>query len=356
MKQNHLQIVYKLIIILMIFLILYCFLLIKPLWKPILTAVFIGLVPFLISGFIAFLLHPLVVKLEKVGLNRTLSILLIYILFFAGLGYGLYIGIPLLIKQMREFSEQLPHLIGHYRDLIHNLEASTSRFPIGIQEQVDERIEDLEKWFNQLIAKSSDLFVKLIDFIVVIVVIPFISFYMLKDVELIKRATWYITPKKWRENGLLFLEAVNLSLGGYFRGQFLVCSIVAVLASIILGLLGVQYPVFLGLIIGITNIIPYFGPLIGAFPAVAIAMMTSVKLAIFTFAALLILQFLEGNVLSPFIVGKSLHMHPLFIIGALIIGGELFGVAGMILAVPVFAIIKIAIIHSRDYFIQIRQS
>lgn len=355
MKQPYLQYIFRLILILLLFLVLYCFLLLKPLWQPILKAVIIGVLPFLISGFIAFLLHPFVIRLEKVGMRRSLAILLIYMLFFVSTGIGLYLGIPLLIKQMKEFSEQFPELIAHYRDWIHNLEVSASRFPPAVQEQIDQQIEDFEQWMNQFMKKISNFLVKMVDFIIVIAVIPFISFYMLKDIDLIKRAVWYITPKRWRENGILFLEAVNLSLGGYIRGQLIVCSIVAIVAMIILAILGVDYPIFLGLIIGITNIIPYFGPLLGAFPAVAIALLTSVKLAVITFIALLILQFIEGNVLSPFIVGKSLDMHPLFIIGALIIGGEVFGLIGMVLAVPVLAILKIAIVHARDHFIRIKQ-
>ncbi|MCJ7841784.1 AI-2E family transporter [Lederbergia sp. NSJ-179] len=356
MKERHLQLILRLSIVLLIFLILYCFLLIKPLWTPILKAIFVGVMPFLLSGFIAYLLHPIVVRLEKMGMNRTLAISSIYIIFFAGIGYGLYMGIPFFIKQLKDFSDQLPIFIRHYREWIHHLEASTSHYPDGIQDQIDKRIDDVERWFNKWMEKSVTFLVKLIDYLVVIAVIPFISFYMLKDVSLLKRATWYIAPKKWRANGQRFLEAVNDSLGGYIRGQLLVCIFVAVLSMITLAFLGVEYPVMLGLFIGVTNIIPYFGLLIGLIPTLAIALLSSVKLAIFATIAMLIIQFIEGNLLSPFIVGKSLHMHPLFIIAALVIGGEVGGVIGMIISVPILAVIKIAILHSRDYLIRTRQS
>ncbi len=312
--------------------------------------------PFLLSGFIAYLLHPLIIRLEKFGMNRTFAITIIYFVFFAGIGYGLYVGIPLFIRQLRDFSDQLPIFIGQYRDWIHHLEVSTSHFPDGIQDQIDEKIDDLESWFNRWIEKSINSLVKLIDHLVIIAVIPFISFYMLKDFSLLKRATWYIAPKKWRGNGQKFLEAVNESLGGYIRGQILVCVLVAVLSTVALVILGVKYPIMLGLFIGVTNIIPYFGSIIGLIPTIAIALLSSPKLAIITTIVMLIIQFLEGNVLSPFIVGKSLHMHPLFIMAALVVGGEVFGVVGMILSVPILAVIKIAVIHSRDYLIKTRQS
>lgn len=111
-----------------------------------------------------------------------------------------------------------------------------------------------------------------------------------------------------------------------------------------------KYPLVLGIIIGITNVIPYFGPIIGAIPAVIIASTMSVKMLIIVVIIIVVLQFLEGNILSPFIVGKSLHMHPLFIMFALLLGGEVGGIVGMVVAVPVLSILKVAIMHLHVHF------
>ncbi|MBS4217058.1 AI-2E family transporter [Bacillus sp. FJAT-49711] len=356
MNQHHLRVIYRLIIVLLIFIIIYCFLLLKPIWRPILTTVMIGLLPFFLSGLIAYLLHPLVEKLESLGMKRYLAILLIYLIFFGGTGFAIYLGIPMMIKQMKEFSEQLPIFIDQYREWIHQVETSTSNFPEGIQIQVDERINDVEQWFGKIIEKTTKALMNIVDFLLILLVVPFLSFYMLKDLDAIKKACWYMTPKKWRRNGVQFLDAVNESLGGYIRGQILVCAIIGVAATIAFGIIGVHYPVLLGIIIAITNVIPYFGPLIGAVPVILIALMSSVKLAIIAGVVVFILQFIEGNILSPYIAGKSLHMHPLFIIAALIVGGEAFGIIGMIMSVPILAVVKIAIIHSRDHLIRTRQT
>lgn len=115
---------------------------------------------------------------------------------------------------------------------------------------------------------------------------------------------------------------------------------------------GMKYALVLGVIIGITNVIPYFGPIIGAFPAVIIALTMSFKMAIIVVVIIFGLQFVEGNILSPLIVGKSLHIHPVFIILALLIGGEVAGVVGLILAVPVFAILKVTLTHVSAHFIK----
>lgn len=115
-----------------------------------------------------------------------------------------------------------------------------------------------------------------------------------------------------------------------------------------------KYPLLLGFIIGVTNVIPYFGPIIGAIPAVIIAATLSGKMVIISLVIIFILQFLEGNILSPFIVGKSLHMHPLFIMFSLLAGGEIGGILGLILAVPILSISKVAILHAKDHFVRYR--
>lgn len=354
MKTEPLRLIYKLVIILLIFIILYCILLIKPLWQPVLKIIFIGLLPFIISGFIAFLLHPLVKKLEAMKMKRVYAILIIYILFFGTIGYILYLGIPIFIRQIHEFAEHFPQIIQPYQEWIHNIQSSTSRLPDGLQDQINSRIDDFEKWLNRFLEKSAEVLMGIVNYFVVIAVIPFISFYLLKDVNEVKQAAWYITPRKWRTRGKEFMKAVIDSLGGYIRGQLFVGFLIGVTASISFAVIGLSYPVPLGIIIAVTNIIPYFGPFIGAIPVLLIALMGSVTKAIFAAVVIILLQFLEGNILSPYIVGKSINIHPLFIIAALIFGSEAGGIVGMIIAVPILVILKVAIVQARDHLIRTR--
>lgn len=145
----------------------------------------------------------------------------------------------------------------------------------------------------------------------------------------------------------MFIRDVDKSLGGYIRGQLLVCLVIGVISATLFWVFGMKYPLLLGFIIAITNIIPYFGPIIGAVPAVIIAATLSVKMVIITLIIIVVLQFVEGNILSPLIVGKSLHMHPLIIMLSLLAGGEAGGIIGLIMAVPILAILKISLIHAR---------
>ncbi|MBS4173639.1 AI-2E family transporter [Bacillus sp. FJAT-49736] len=347
---------YVLGIVLVIFIALYILLLLKPIWAPILKILLMSFIPFFIGGFITYLLHPLVERLHQRGLHRGIAIMIIYLVFFGSICYGIYLGVPLLIEQLKDLSDHLPEFAAQYRNWVEDLRHSTSRWPDGIQDQMDKRIDSFEILLNQYLAKVISSIMKLLNFIFVLAIIPFISFYLLKDMETIKKTAWYFTPKKWRKQAKSFLKDVDESIGGYIRGQLLVCFLIGVISTIAFWLLNIKYPILLGLIIGITNVIPYFGPIIGAIPAAVIAVTISAKHLLYVLVIMFILQFIEGNILSPLIVGKSLHLHPIFIIFALILGEEIGGILGLILAVPVLAIVKVAIIHAKQHFITNRSS
>ncbi|MEH7272573.1 AI-2E family transporter [Neobacillus vireti] len=343
---------YRIGFLLLLLIAIYVFLIIRFVWLPILKAALIILLPFFIGGFITYLLHPIVEKLNEKGLHRGLAIFLIYFLFFGGIGFGIYKGIPAFISQVRDLAESAPILAEQYRNWIKELQTHTREWPDGLQEQINEGIMGFERRLESLLTVIVDSLLNFLNFAFAIMIIPFIAFYMLKDFTVIKRAVWYLTPKSWRRKGTRFLRDIDESLGSYIRGQLLVCLIIGGLSSLLFWIFHLKYPLLLGLIIGVTNVIPYFGPVIGAVPAVIIAATSSVKLVIITIVIVFGLQFLEGNILSPYIVGKSLHMHPLMIMVALTAGGEIGGILGMILAVPVLVVLKVSILHAKNHFIR----
>lgn len=335
----------KLGILLLLFLCVYVFFLLEPIWRPILRIFLTISAPFLIAGFISYLLHPLIERLHRTGVHRTIAILLIYSLFFGGLGVAAYKGIPLLVIQLKELGQRLPEFIEVYRGWINSFYENTSDLPEGVHEKFNEGLVKLENKLDGLITGTIQTTRSLIDWLIFAAIIPFIVFYMLKDYKLMKKAVWYMTPSKWRRTLLQFWKEIDKTLGNYIRGQLLVCAVIGTLASIGFWLTDIPYPLILGFIVGITNIIPYFGPILGAIPAAIIAMTISLK-AVTTVVILIgILQFLEGNLLSPLIVGKSLHMHPVIIMFALLLGGEIAGILGLIFAVPLFAIFRATILH-----------
>ncbi|MGD6804180.1 AI-2E family transporter [Rossellomorea aquimaris] len=341
---------YRLAITLLAVITLYVFYLLQPVWKPVLSVVVIALIPFLLGGFITYLLHPVVEKLFKAGIHRGVAILLIYILFFGGLGYAVYKGIPVIIHQLKDLAENAPLYTDQYQRWLEYIQNKTSTWPDGIQHELESRIERFEAWLNGIVALLLSGVLKVMNSLLLFAIVPFISFYLLKDFPKVKRAATSLTPQKWRNSAGKFLKDLDESLGGYIRGQLLVCFLIGALATLSFWLFGMKYPLLLGLIVGITNVIPYFGPIIGAVPAAIVASTISTDMILKVVVVVLVLQFLEGNVLSPLIVGKSLHMHPLFIMGALIVGGEIGGVLGLIVAVPLLAMLRVAVIHARTHF------
>ncbi|MEH7074149.1 AI-2E family transporter [Neobacillus drentensis] len=343
---------YRIGFLLLLLIAIYVFLKIRFVWMPILRVVAIVVFPFAIGGFITYLLHPIVEKLHQKGLHRGLAIFIIYILFFGGIGLGVYKGVPAIIDQIKDLSESAPVLAEQYRGWIETLQSHTREWPDGLQTRIEDGIDAFEKKLDSLLTVIVNILVSFLNSALLMMVIPFIAFYMLKDFPLIKRTLWYLTPKQWRKKGTLFLKDVDESLGNYIRGQLLVCMIIGGVSALLFWMFHLKYPLILGLIVGITNVIPYFGPIIGAVPAVIIAATSSGKLVLVTLVIVFGLQFLEGNILSPLIVGKSLHMHPLIIMLALTAGGEVGGILGLIVAVPVLVVIKVAIIHAKNHLIR----
>jgi predicted PurR-regulated permease PerM len=292
----------------------------------------------------------LVEKLHGQNIARPIAILIIYLLFFGGIGLALYKGIPQILIQIKEFGNNVPLLFEQYHGWSSMIHEQTRQLPEGLHERIEESLISVEEGIASTLTSAINAIKGIINYILIIAIIPFIVFYMLKDYEMIKKSVWYLTPRRYRKSGIRFLRDIDQSLGNYIRGQLLVCLLIGMIATIGFWIMKMKYPLLLGTIIGVTNIIPYFGPIIGAVPAILIAVTISGKMVIYVGVLIFTLQFIEGNLLSPLIVGKSLHMHPVFIMFALLAGGEMGGIVGLILAVPMLAIIKVTLLHAKVHF------
>lgn len=343
---------YRIGFFLLILITVYVLLKIRFVWMPIVKVIFVIMLPFIIAGFITYLLHPIVEKLHQKGLHRGMAVFLIYFLFFGGVGLSLYKGIPIFIAQLKDLSESAPILAEQYKGWIKVIQSHTAQWPDGLQGKMNDGINAFEKKLDTILTLLIEYMINFLNSAIIIMIIPFISFYMLKDFKRIKKVVWYYTPKSWRRKGAYFLRDVNESLGSYIRGQLLVCVIIGGASAMAFSVFHLKYPLLLGFIIGVTDLIPYFGPFIGAVPAVIIAATVSVKLVIITVVIIFFLQFLEGNILSPYIVGKTLHMHPLLIMLAITAGGEIGGLGGLLLAVPTLVVLRVAIVHAKNHLMK----
>ncbi|MFD1362966.1 AI-2E family transporter [Lentibacillus salinarum] len=330
-----------------IFVFLFVYLLVKlfPVYGAIISFLWHLLLPFLISALIAYLLYPVIDKMYQHKIPKSLAVLLIYVLFFGGIGYLGYRVYPAVIHQLNDLQEQLPQLINMYRDIIYSLYEYTSFLPETVHDKMDELIYEAEAYMEALLTNLLRGFTKIFDMIVVITVIPVIVFYFLKDFQAVKEHVKKWIPHKYHARTGALCRAIDDGLGNYIRGQFIVCLFVALAALGVFKFLDIPYALLLAIIMGLTNIIPYFGPIIGAAPAVAITATISGKLVLIVLAGIFLIQVIEGNLLSPYIVGKSIQIHPIAIIFVLLLGGQVGGVIGMILAVPFLVVLKVVTAH-----------
>lgn len=348
-QSKSMRFLYWILIGILSFLFLYLLTILFPFYRSIFSVILRILTPFIIAGIIAYLLHPLIEKLHDYKFPRWLAIIGIYMLFFGGVGYLIYKTYPVFIHQLKDLNQNLPHLIDMYRNTIYEVYDRTSFLPEAIHDKMDEFFHDVEAMIGKLLTDSIKQLTKIMDVIVIVAVIPVLVFYMLKDFSLIKSTLWKLTPKKYREDGKELAVEIDKSLGNYIRGQLLVCLFVSLTTYGILWLIGMKYPLLLAILMGITNIIPYFGPILGAVPAVIIGFTISLKMVVYVILGVFVVQIIEGNLLSPLIVGKSIDIHPILIIFALLVGGEVGGVIGMIIAVPVLSVVKVFLMHTKTF-------
>ncbi|RYG74781.1 AI-2E family transporter [Lentibacillus lipolyticus] len=329
----------------LVFLFFYLMVKLFPVYEAVVSFLWHLLLPFVIAAFIAYLLYPVIEKMDQWNIPKGLAILLIYLLFFGGSAYLIYRIYPAAIHQLNDLQDQLPQLIDMYRNLIYRLYEYTSFLPETVHDNMDELISEFEAYLEELLASLVRGFTKIFDMIIIITVIPVLVFYFLKDFDTIKNYVKKWIPEKYHQRSSDLCQAIDKGLGNYIRGQLVVCLFVSAAAFGVFRLLDIKYALLLAMIMGLTNIIPYFGPILGAVPAIAITAATSGKLAIIVTISVFVIQVIDGNLLSPYVVGKSIQIHPIAIIFSLLLGGQLGGVAGMILAVPVLAVLNVAIPH-----------
>lgn len=324
--------------------------------SPLIANVFVFLktvlFPFFIAMIISYVLNPIVTLLSSRMVPRSVAVILIYATFLASTLVILMNVIPLLGTQIRELNEHLPEWNDRVRLWIHSMVDGKSALPHSVQLGIDNSLNKLEQ---SLSGGVENILIGLrgtIGQLFIWMLIPFVVFYMLKDFKAIERSTVLFLPKKNRRKWIRLFRDIDDALGNYVRGQLLVCAAVGLMAYIGYMIIGLPYAFLLASIVGVMNVIPYLGPFIGAAPAFLVGISESWRLALLVLLVNLIIQVLEGNIVSPQIVGRTLRLHPLMIILALIVGGELGGILGLILAVPTLAAIKVVLEHIFVYWVR----
>ncbi len=342
--------VYGVYVLLALFILYYLYLL-KPLLGNVYGIVKSVVAPFLIAMIIAYVLNPVVNMLSERKVPRPIAVLLIYAVFIACVTVLLINMIPMIMEQLEELNEQMPHLNAKAAELMDGLSES-SLMPASVRSSLNDWIYGMEQRVGKVITEFMNNLGDMLNVLMMALIVPFLIFYILKDFNVFERTVIAYVPKTHRKHMVMMFKEIDNALGSYIRGQVLVCAIIGLLAYAGYWLIGLPYALLLALFVAIFNIIPYLGPYFGAAPALIVASTMSLKMMIFVICVNTACQILEGNIISPQVVGRTLHMHPLSIIFALLVGEQLAGIVGMILAVPVFAALKVVLSHVFTYYVR----
>lgn len=321
--------------------------------KPVVVGVFsflkTVLMPFIIAVIVSYVLNPVVNLLHHRRVPRTIAVLLIYAIFILTGTVAVMNLIPMFVAQLNELNEHLPQFTMRAQQFIVKLN-DDSILPESVRIGIQNGILMAEQQLAEMITGFINRIGTTLNAVFVAFIVPFLAFYIMKDLQLIERTVLTFVPDHHRKRTVRMVTDIDKALGNYIRGQFIVCVIVGLLAYIGYWLIDIPYPLLLAAVVGLFNIIPYVGPFFGAAPALIVAATVSFEMVLLVALVNTICQILEGNVISPQVVGRSLHLHPLLIIFALLVGGEIGGIVGLILAVPVFAVIKVIVHHVLLYW------
>lgn len=303
--------------------------------------------PFLLAVPIAYIVRPVAVKLQNRKIPCGTAILLVYLFFTLALAASCIFFFPELINNTRELLDTLPDIMKKYEQLLNGLLSAiqTSDWSDDVKEMIFREIQDgitlVENYTAMLLKKSMDMVLDTVKLIVNLTISMIVAYYFIKDAAQFRALALSLLPRRWRSGATGAGVEINRILSGFIQGQLLTAFIVGVMETAGLMLVQVRYPLVLGMIGGLANIIPYFGPYIGAVPAVAVALIQSPLKVVWTVLVFVVVQQIDNSFISPKIIEGKLGLHPVATILAVLVGGEFFGIPGMLLSVPVMAIIRV---------------
>lgn len=309
------------------------------------TIPFVGsvLAPLVISLILSLLLTPLIDAMENIGINRGAAVGIIFIFIGGLIVISLKFLIPGLNQEIQSLSKALENQDS--QSLIDKLQITlTQRIPILKNPEIAREVSaKLHNLFTGLLSKSLNMIFAILSSFTLIITVPFITFFLLKDGYRIKKFIIQSVPNRYFEMSLNLLYKTNQQLGNYIRGQLLVSSIVGALSVVALYSLNVPYFFVIGIIAGLANMIPYFGPIVGALPAILVAVVENGSLGsvLGIIIAFAMIQLLDNVLISPVIVSRSVQIHPLLVIIVILIGSNVGGIFGMLVAVPTFAVAQV---------------
>ncbi|MCK3942742.1 AI-2E family transporter [Streptococcus suis] len=344
------------LVTLLVLLTIFVFTKVSFLLKPIGSFIEIILLPMLLTGLLYYLLNPIVDWLEKYKITRTAAISVLFVLIGMLLVWGLAVVIPSIQGQVVSFAQNLPSNIqkieSQVTTLLENEQFEQFR-PTALEmlnKVNDQIVSYAQKFSSSAVNWASSLISTASQIIVAILIMPFILFYLLRDGQHLNRHVTQYLPTKWRSSVSKVLTDVNAQLSNYVRGQVTVAIIVALMFSVMFSVIGLSYPVTLGVMAGFLNLIPYLGSFLAMIPAVVLGLIAGPVMLVKVLIVFMLEQTIEGRFVTPLIIGSSLSIHPITILFVLLTAGQMYGVLGVLLGIPIYASIKVVVKAAFDWY------
>lgn len=316
------------------------------------------LFPFGISMFLAILLHPLAQSIQKNIFRLKIkwfpydfSIIISFIIFVAVVySIGVHIFVPF-INELRAFIKSVPGTLEALQQLMISLEReySLSLLPPEAKTVIARVIQNIGEYTLKLAQFSISAVFSVASTLLELIVVPFITFYFMKNGKAFKNSFVSLFPDKYNYHlNLLFTEIYNV-LHAYIRGQLLLSVIMTIFICIGMSLMDIPYPLVIGLLAGVLEMVPIIGPIIGAIPPILLALLQGTTTALQVTIFYIFVQQLDAHLIMPKLMGTVIDVHPVAIIAGVLIGGQLYGIIGMMISVPFIAVLQVILKHMWFY-------
>jgi predicted PurR-regulated permease PerM len=302
--------------------------------------------PLLIAVAVVYLLNPLVSALERRGVPRAAGAGIVYVLFLCIVALVISLLVPVVTRQVGQ-------VIDHFPDYLTDAQATISRLAARFGQEPDFRLdaEQVREWLSagenrqavtRYLTGLRSVTNSVISGLIIIVLGPVMAFYLLVDLPRLRRGAMALIPPGRREEIKGLMDRIGQAVGGFFRGQLLVALFVGVASSIGLWAIGLPYWLLVGMVAGIFNLVPLVGPFIAGGLAVIIALVSGEPLkAVWAALVLLAVQQIDNHLISPNVMGRTVQLHPVVVMLALLVGASFAGLFGMLVVVPLVAMAKI---------------
>ncbi|MDT3426883.1 putative PurR-regulated permease PerM [Paenibacillus forsythiae] len=313
--------------------------------------------PLILSGVAYYLLNPLVDRLERRSrIRRAYGIAILYLLIIGVITVILLTVIPIIRGQLMDLIDNFPRYSDQIQQEVSDL--TGSRLFDELQQNMGADVSSLttrvSEWLTGFLHNALNgvgSFVgTLTEIILGIVTTPFILFYMLRDGKRFPDYILHLVPTALKPQTRMVMSEMNQQISSYIRGQIIVSCCIGALLYIGYLIIGLKYSLVLAIVAACTAVVPYLGPAIAITPALVVALVTSPLMLLKMIVVWTAVQLIEGKFISPQIMGKSLKIHPITIIFVIVFAGKMFGVVGIILAVPGYAVLKVVVTHIYQWF------